>query len=376
MKKSFSVLMLAFALLVSALGTQPPSIKAQEDSLPTLDQLNAGWNTLFPGGETKCAHGTEYSFHVRKAESSHLLIFFNGGGACWFGRICNEGSSTYNPAADNDSNNPTTLPGGIFDLENPENPFADYNMVFVPYCTGDVHIGNREATYEVEASDGSGTQEITIYHYGYKNAMSALNWTFENFTAPDTIFVAGSSAGSIASPFYAGLVAEQYPDARITQLGDGSGGYRAPEGAALVNEAWGVASTWPDWEQYANATPETMVFESYYLATAARFPDITMATYNTANDSTQNLFLAVLGAGSMPLLERIQLNNADIAAAVPNFASYIAGGTLHTILRMPEFYTYAVEGVRVVDWVTNLANGEPVDSVACTDCSKAPDAGQ
>ncbi|MBL1135963.1 MAG: hypothetical protein HND46_11645 [Chloroflexi bacterium] len=69
--------------------------------------------------------------------------------------MCNEGSSIFNPTADNDSNNPTALPGGIFDLENPENPFADYNMVFVPYCTGDVHIGNREATYEVEASDGS-----------------------------------------------------------------------------------------------------------------------------------------------------------------------------------------------------------------------------
>lgn len=130
--------------------------------------------------------------------------------------------------------------------------------------------------------------------------MSVLNWTFENFTTPDTIFVAGSSAGSIASPFYAGLVAEQYSDARITQLGDGSGGYRALEGAALVNEAWGVASTWPDWEQYADATAENTVFESYYLATASRFPDITMATYNAANDSTQNLFLAVLGAGSMP----------------------------------------------------------------------------
>lgn len=56
MKKYFSVLMLAFALLVSALGTQPPSIKAQEDSLPTLDQLTAGWNTLFPGGDTRILH--------------------------------------------------------------------------------------------------------------------------------------------------------------------------------------------------------------------------------------------------------------------------------------------------------------------------------
>ncbi len=373
MKKTFSVLMLAFALLISALGTH--TIKAQDGGLPTLDQLNAGWNTMLPGGDTLCAHGTEYSFHVRKAESSHLLIFFNGGGACWFGRICNEGSSTYNPTADNDSNDPAALPGGIFDLENAENPFADYNMVFVSYCTGDVHIGNREATYEVDAADGSGPQEITIYHHGYINAMSALNWTFENFTAPDTIFVAGSSAGSIASPFYAGLVAEQYPDARIAQLGDGSGGYRAPEAAATLNEAWGVPSVWPDWEQYASATAENTVFESYYMATSARFPDMAMTTYNTASDSTQNLFLAVLGAGSTPLQERIELNNADIATAVPSFDSYIAGGTLHTILRFPEFYTYEVEGVRVVDWVANLAAGEPVDSVTCgTNCAKAPGA--
>ncbi|MBI5929851.1 MAG: hypothetical protein HY862_11110 [Chloroflexi bacterium] len=374
MKKYFSVLMLVLAIFVSALGTHP--LHAQDDGMPTLDQLSAGWNTLFPGGDTLCAHGTEYSFHVRRAESSHLLIFFNGGGACWFGRICDEGSTTYNPAADNDSNDPNALPGGIFDFDNPENPFAYYNMVFVSYCTGDVHIGNQEETYEVPAFGDVAAHEVTIYHYGYHNAMSALNWTFENFTSPDTIFVAGSSAGSIASPFYAGLVAEHYPDARIAQLGDGSGGYRAPEAAATLNEAWGVASIWPDWEQYANATPENIVFESYYLATSSRFPNMTMATYNAANDSTQNLFLAVLGAGGTPLVERIQANNADLAAAIPSFHSYIAGGTLHTILRLPEFYAYTVEGVRIRDWVANLANGEAVEDVACTDCTKAPDAAE
>ena len=32
---------------------------------------------------------------------------------------------------------------GIFNLEHPDNPFAAYDMVVIPYCTGDVHLGTR-----------------------------------------------------------------------------------------------------------------------------------------------------------------------------------------------------------------------------------------
>jgi hypothetical protein len=40
------------------------------------------------------------------------------------------------------------------------------------------------------------------------------------------------------------------------------------------------------------------------------------------------------------------------------------------VLPYPEFYTYQVDGVRVRDWVADIADGTPVDNVACTDCDE------
>ena len=38
---------------------------------------------------------------------------------------------------------PNSADSGVFDLDNPDNPVRDWTMVFMPYCTGDVHAGTR-----------------------------------------------------------------------------------------------------------------------------------------------------------------------------------------------------------------------------------------
>ena len=55
---------------------------------------------------------------------------------------------------------------------------------------------------------------------------AVLDWTYANVSEPEQIFVTGSSAGAIPSPFYAALIADHYTEATVTQLGDGAGGYR------------------------------------------------------------------------------------------------------------------------------------------------------
>ena len=67
-------------------------------------------------------------------------------------------------------------------------------MVYVPSCTGDIYLGNNVEEYET--SDGD---TLEIYHYGFNNIYAAMNWTFENVLAPESVFVTGCSAGSIGS---------------------------------------------------------------------------------------------------------------------------------------------------------------------------------
>ena len=91
-----------------------------DDGWPTLNDLDEGWNMLFPGGDTVCSNGNEYAFFVRPGDPKQLLIYFQGGGACWYGEICDVTERpTYDPLVDV-SDSPALNPAGIFDLENPD----------------------------------------------------------------------------------------------------------------------------------------------------------------------------------------------------------------------------------------------------------------
>lgn len=363
MRRSACVLLLLPLFACRPVETPPPG-----NALPALADLRSGWSLLEPGGETICSNGTPFAFYIRPGSADKLLIYFQGGGACWFGEICDlEMTPTYDPVVD--ENDHPARAAGIFDYANPENPFTRYTTVFIPYCTADVHIGDNVTTYPVAATDSTEAHEVTIQHKGHVNVQAVLDWTFATFTAPQTVFITGSSAGAFPSAFYLSYVAEQYPDAHIAQLADGAGGYRGMDNATF-NDAWGTMSVLPDYPEYENITPENALLEDYLIAAARRYPTLTVTQYNTAGDDVQLQFLALGGITDTPLLDLLEANYADIRNAVPNFRAFTAGGTEHTILARPEFYAYEADGVRFRDWIAALVSGEPVDDVMCSDCSQ------
>ena len=328
--------------------------------MPPVGLLRAGWHRLVPAGETTCALGDPFSFFVRPADPQRLLIYLQGGGACWDGQTCTPGASTTEQTV-TASDSPEQAAFGIFDLDNEANPFRDYSMVFIPYCTGDVHLGDSVATYT------TGGEALTIRHNGFNNVSAVLEWTYANYAAPDAVFVAGSSAGAIPSPFYTHFVAEQYPAARIAQLGDAAGGYR---GAALSGllDTWGTTALLSRFPEYEIGRAG-LTFDATYVATGRLHPAVQLAQYNTAYDSVQGFFLRLFGETQVDLPRLIAANDGDIAKQIGNYDSYLAGGAVHTILQLPLFYTVQADGVRIRDWVAALAAGEPVDSVRCGTCT-------
>ncbi len=347
-----------------------------QSGLPSLSSLDQGWNTIETDGV--CSAGTPYQFYVRpSAQNSDVLVFFNGGGACWFGEACdlNAQPNVHSPFADMEQNNPA-FGDGIFDYDNPANPFADYTAVFVPYCNGDVHIGGGEQTYTYENQEG---EEVTVtaYHNGYENSQTVLEWVYGNFSAPDKVVVSGSSAGAIGGSFFSGLVAEHYSQVPIVLIADAAGGYGTPN-LPVVHEAWNTASILPSWEEYAGESNQSITFEDFYIASANHNPNLTIAQYNAAEDAVQKSFTYLIGdpPGTFSLPQRILNNYQKIESAVDNFYSYTAGGDTHTIMRSDYFYSYEVEGIRFVDWVAALINGEAVADVSCVNlsegCADAP----
>ena len=116
--------------------------------------LPSGWTVIAPGGNTICANGTPYEFFVRPVTNSQkLMIYFQAGGACWNGPTCDADSLLYAKGVDYGA---LDTYRGIFDFNNPENPVADYNIVFVTYCSADVHTGSRDQIF----SDAIGVQKL------------------------------------------------------------------------------------------------------------------------------------------------------------------------------------------------------------------------
>lgn len=353
----------AFAFLIALFAG--PALAAD---LPKLADLAPGWTTLAPGGETSCALGTPFEFHVKPGREDRLFVFLNGGGACWTGNQCSleEEPTPYFPSSQIEHNDPRKLKG-VFDESRADNPLKDWTQVFVTYCTGDVHLGNRDVTYD------SWKEEFTVRHRGRANVRAVLDWVYANVAVPERIFIAGSSAGGIAAPWYAVEISEQYPQAGISVLGDGAGGYRDPGVAALM-EGWGFFDDAPVWVS-DGGTPGT--FEDIWRRASISSPRATFAQFDNAYDDVQEMFLKLLGTETRlhPLIEK---NRSDLAATIPGFRSYVAGGTPHTLIRFDRLYTYEVEGVKAVDWLRALAEGEEVKSVSCGDaaaCEGEPDAG-
>lgn len=321
---------------------------------------NAVW-TRIPGGPgTGCAHDSSYAFFVHQGDDRRLVIFLNGGGACWNNINCDlRARPTYHPGMDS-----TDMPDqhdGIFDLSNPRNPVRGYTIVFIPYCTADVFLGARTVSYTGTATDASPYQ-FEVRHRGRANADQAVDWVYAHYPALELVFVAGSSAGAIPSPFYAARFARHYPEARVVQLGDGAGGYRAPRIPGIL-ALWGATTLLRSDTGYRGVDSASLTFETLYEVAARTTPQVTFAQYNTAADAVQLSFLAMLGVQDVKLASLLAANLADIRQANPALHTYTAPGSLHTILRRPEFYALSVDGIAIRDWVADLLDGKRVTEV-------------
>ena len=83
-------------------------------------------------------------------------------------------------------------------------------------------------------------------------------------------------------------------------------------------------------------------------------------------------YSSLAGISADNLVELIDKNEAQVEASGVNLLSYISPGSDHTILSKPDLYTHEVNGVRLIDWITRLIDGDPtLADNHCTDCGSA-----
>lgn len=341
----------------------PVMSKTNPSNTVTKVQLGTEWTKFEPAGETVCALGTPYAYWARQGATDKLLVYFEPGGGCWSADTCAPVSGFYKSTV-TDANSPERQ-SGIFDLDNPSNPFKDYSMVYVSYCTGDVHMGSHTQIYTQTDGDS-----LTVHHNGFINSSVVMEWMVSQFENPESIFVTGCSAGSVGSAFFAPRIIEAYPDAQVAQLGDSlSFTYHRP---LDLQTDYHAHDNFPNWIPALQAIePGQFTMAHFYKAIANHYPDVIFSEYNTQRDRVQVRFYTAVGGNPDNYERDFEAQLAEIHAGASNFRSFTVGGDVHCILPTANFYRYAIDGISFRDWIADLATGNTVESLHCDDCSVA-----
>ena len=379
----------ASALIFAAI-VLPSGASAQETTATPDDTAN-GWVRIVPEPVTingklyspTCSNapGTDptFSYYFRKGTGDGLAVFFNGGGACWNDATCSKprlagDKAMFSGKDDEDAQSvykAELLPGdgpghmkGILDPADPRNPVRDWSMLFVPYCTGDVHSGSNTAHYRFPDTG----KPFTIEHRGWDNMQVIMHWMQANVPPPGRLLVSGSSAGAYGAATHFTALHQLYPNASAVYLGDSGQGVTPPEFEKARDASWNyqlpVSVFGPD----AGATPDTEVVGRL----AAFFPKDRFAQFTTIHDRTQTAFYAQMTQTyDCDAWTKKMTSQLTSRQSAPNFRSYVAQGDTHTILRSPLFYTEASGGTAFVDWLSALLNGEMPANETCADCLMA-----
>ena len=325
------------------------------------------------------APGTDptYSFWFRRGSGDGLLVFFNGGGACWSDGTCDKPRRAGNAAlfAGEEAESvykSELLPGdgpagmgGILDASNPRNPVRQWSQLFVSYCTGDVHSGSNTAHYRNSETG----QPFTIEHRGWDNLQVIAAWLRGQKLQPTRLLVSGSSAGAYGAATYYATLRALYPQARAVYLGDSGMGVSTPAFEALRNRNWNYQLPASVFGRDPQRTPDALEVARL----AAHYPQDRFAQFTRTHDAVQTNFYAEMGT-PRACQAWTQTMTRDLARrqTTPNFRSYLAQGKAHTILRSAAVYSEQSGGQPFLAWLDQLLNGAMPANQECTNCLAVP----
>jgi pectinacetylesterase len=340
--------------------------------------------------------------------ASSLLIYLAGGGACWDAATCVGSAltpaSVYFPTffetlagLEFISNDPfQSGVGGILTRTRSDNPYSRFAKVFIPYCTGDAHIGSRDTTYSFDLLGQ--TLNWNIRHRGYDNLLVVLKWLQkkqnEEAAAFSKLTVAGSSAGGYGAlinfPVIRYALGESPDYSIIIDSANGilTDGFleRAFGSGGMDDGVWGVRQNVAHILQPILDMNANFLWVSAFDIVGSNYRDTRISQSTAAFDLVQGLVrlnMQKVDDGSYnpfsPPTEQ-ELNAAVLdwsfrarfamrytAYNVPNYRFYLGAGFGHVHLLDPPtevfpfpttnyFAENSARGVEYTDWLDDMLN--------------------
>ncbi len=363
-----------------------------------------GYVTVSPTGSVdyqgqtltaQCIDGSPYHFFAKRGTVNKLVMYYQGGGACWEKLTC--GVPVCDDNVDpNGNDNPNNFSTGFTDISTPGppappnlNPFKDWHAVYVSYCSCDIHFGDAAQDYVNSPDD---TAPLHVEHRGYHNARVAEKWAREHFIAPEDVFVTGSSAGAYGAWFHAPLLHDAFPASQFHVLADAGNGVITNQFLNDFFPNWNFDGNLPDdIPEIRQVLDDDLGIVGYTEVVAKQFPNTNWAHYSTAFDGGSggqtgfyNLMLndnnpldaLTWWEGSCQFNEVMRDQVMETHAAVPNnYRYYIGTGSRHTMWGSDKVYDDVTGDVpTIVSWVNAMLDSDARSvspdwvNVECEDC--------
>jgi len=327
----------------------------------------------------KCRDGSDTGIGVRtNANSDKLAIYLEGGGDCFNKWSCDNNPNHVSQA---DFEGPEKIgqfgQSGIFASSNPQNPLKDWNFVFVPYCSGDLHAGNDTS---VDVPDGGPTRQ---YMNGAGNIAAMLRHVTETFPQPKQVLLTGSSAGGFGASLNYDRVATAYRSVPVDLIDDAGPFLDTKHMPACLQERF---ATVPDMNKGMPSDCSNCQigkngdFADMYSFMGNKYPNAHLGLISGLHDETIRLFYSYGSDGCKNIgdptppqnyteenyQEGLLLLRDNVLKPIParNFGTYYTPAALHTYLLRDEFYSTTIQGVPLSTWVNNLVSGKPTQHVA------------
>ena len=320
------------------------------------------WSAVMIDGMT-CADGTPTGIAVNPgpAGARRVFLWLIGGGACWDEDTCYDhprATSIAEPMLPQVFLGSDLTRQWFYDRANPENLFAGDHLVFVPYCTGDIHAGDRVAQY-----GGRATRHVGAANFARLAARLAAAY-------PETerVVLSGGSAGGFGAALNWQRALDAFPHARVDIIDDSGPLFGPPHLApallATWSAAWGLAQAVPPDCPACGADLSAHIAHGLARARGGRF-----ALLSSLGDDVIASYLNVGPAAIAGGLAALQ------AAAPPGYGAYLVPGDSHVQLASP----WVAGGLTIPSWLRAMLADDPewgsvgpAQSPACealADCS-------
>ncbi|AKF09919.1 pectin acetylesterase-family hydrolase [Sandaracinus amylolyticus] len=329
-----------------------------DDEGDAITGLEEGTWTFVPFPDAHCMNGSSTGIGVNLAPggSDRLVIYLEGGGACFDSITCSGVAGINGFDGDDLAGSSGQISNyGIFRRGDEANPMRDWNYVYVPYCTGDAHAGTNPDGFE-------GREQV-----GFDNVHEYLRRLVPTFRESELVLLTGASAGGLGAFANFDQVQQAFGCTPVHMLDDSGpvldDEYLRPCLQSIARDYWGLAVP-------ADCTACTADdgggLSAVWTYLALKYPDRRFGFLSSTADRTfrtffgyglsprcnfpQSMSAAMFEEGVIDLRDRI-LGPHD------NFRTFYQEGDFHTFVGR-SLGSVSQDGTTLGAWVGQLIDGD------------------